>query len=408
MALRSGTGVALTNAGNDVDTLAFNNTAGSVAYRDTNALIIGSVDGLTASSNTGLPTTAITTGGDLTLSISLTSAGTVTLVSGGAVTELPPVIAPSLSVTAVGPVLMTDANQVGTLAASVTGAGNAFTFRNDSLDLTIGTVGGVSGITTNGGAITLQTTTSGNLILSQPVSTGSSSVSTVTLNSAGTITGSGSGAITAGTLTGTSGGDTSLVRPNAVGTLGSFTSGGKFDFRTTTALAETGPVSASGDLTLEVGGVDAQRQPDGERPGRHRLGYFDDHPDRRHHYRNDIVRQLEWRHQPARRQFSDQSGHLHQRRCRRLCLDQCAGADCDRRGRCRDRGARPDGIRQFGADGGPAGGQQRPHLDWTISQTGGIVTAAIQAGSSAAARHDGREPEFRVLSGRSTAPAAVC
>ena len=54
LALRSGGGITLTNAGNDVDTLAFNNTAGSVAYTDTNALTIGSVDGLPADLSTNI------------------------------------------------------------------------------------------------------------------------------------------------------------------------------------------------------------------------------------------------------------------------------------------------------------------------------------------------------------------
>ena len=60
---------------------------------------------------------------------------------------------------------MTNAgNDVTTIAANVTGAGNAFSY-TDANALTIGTVDGINGITTNNGAITV-TTTNGALTVS--------------------------------------------------------------------------------------------------------------------------------------------------------------------------------------------------------------------------------------------------
>jgi hypothetical protein len=112
----------------------------------------------------------------------------------------------SLVINSVGPVQMGNANAVDTLAASVTGAGNSFLFRNDSNALTIGTVtvdsvsvanvpsGSVSGVTTNNGSIILETTTSGNLVLNQ----------TVNANNGLTTLGSGAGSVglaSAGTIT---------------------------------------------------------------------------------------------------------------------------------------------------------------------------------------------------------------
>jgi hypothetical protein len=286
----AGGAVSLTNGGNSLGTLAgfTDGTTAGFSFTNGAALTIGTMPlsqsqrGVTVDGTNGTVSSAVmatgvgkpsnplagltttgdialtTTGGtsnNITISSAIDAPGrNVTLVSVGGITETPGIISATLAITAVGPVSMADPNQVGTLAASVTGAGNSFLFRNDSLDLAIGTVGAVVGITTNGGAITLETTNSGNLALSQAVSTGSSAVSTVTLTSAGTI--SGNGAITAGTLTGSSGGNASILGLNAVGTLGSFTSGGNFDFRTTTALAETGPVTASGALSVEaIGGA---------------------------------------------------------------------------------------------------------------------------------------------------------
>ena len=70
-------------------------------------------------------------------------------------------------------------------ARAITGSGSSLTFNNTATNLSVDTVGAVSGITTSDGAVTLSTTTSGNLTLNQGIAAGTG---VVTLTSAGTIT----------------------------------------------------------------------------------------------------------------------------------------------------------------------------------------------------------------------------
>jgi len=130
----------------------------------------------------------------------LTAGTTVGLASAGTVTQTPPIIASSLAILSADSVsLGGDLNWVGTLAAKVMKSGASFVFRDDGTNLTIGTVGSEStgtllGVITNGGNIILETTTSGNLVLNQPVNANGGSLG---LASAGTITQSMTGVIVA-------------------------------------------------------------------------------------------------------------------------------------------------------------------------------------------------------------------
>src|SRR5262249_54324495 len=83
---------------------------------------------------------------------------------------------PDLVIRAVNAVTLDQANDVETttLAAVVTGAGQGFTF-TDANDLTIGTVDGVSGITTSDGAIAVSTT-GGDLTVNDNVSAGAATI----------------------------------------------------------------------------------------------------------------------------------------------------------------------------------------------------------------------------------------
>ena len=84
--------------------------------------------------------------------------------------------AASVSVNAVNAVVLTGANDLttGALAAKVTGSGQGFTF-NAASTLTIGSAGGVTGITTNAGTITV-TTTDFNMTVNQNVAAGAGAV----------------------------------------------------------------------------------------------------------------------------------------------------------------------------------------------------------------------------------------
>jgi filamentous hemagglutinin family protein len=141
--------------------------------------------------------TLTTTSGDLTLGGPvIASGGTVTLNSAGAITEPGGAIDPgSLLIDAAGPVSLPGANTVDTLAASITGSGSTLAFNDTANNLTIGTVGAVSGVTTNNGAVTLTTTTSGGITLAEPVNAGTAAA---TIAASGDLAIGAGGAVTAG------------------------------------------------------------------------------------------------------------------------------------------------------------------------------------------------------------------
>ena len=158
------------------------------------------------------------TSGDITVSnaITLTNVTTLDLETGGGVSEttspnVGTIAVADLVVRAVNAVTLTNANDVSanTLAADVTGAGQGFSFVNSG-DLTIGTVDGVSGITTNGGAIAVSTT-NGDLTVNQPVRT-TASGGTITLSSTGAFTSNAAGTVSTqgGALNIVAGGDATI------------------------------------------------------------------------------------------------------------------------------------------------------------------------------------------------------
>lgn len=118
-----------------------------------------------------------------------TNDGTVVLRSGGALsqTEAGRIVATSLRAEAVNTSALGSAsNNVGTVAAAISGANQGFTY-TDANSLTVGTVDGLSGVVTNGGDVNLRTVSTAagqNLVLAQAVDTGGST-GTVTLQSVG-------------------------------------------------------------------------------------------------------------------------------------------------------------------------------------------------------------------------------
>ncbi|HEX3885028.1 MAG TPA: hypothetical protein VHW66_20405 [Stellaceae bacterium] len=131
----------------------------------------------------------------------------------------------SLALSAAGSVSMPNANSVGVIAGQ---AGGSFMFRDDSTTLTIGAVGNLVsgpagidpdflGVATANGNIILEATTSGNLVLADPVNAGSMAVA---LGSAGTITQTGAGLLTGAALETVSSDYTELGLANTIGTSG--------------------------------------------------------------------------------------------------------------------------------------------------------------------------------------------
>jgi filamentous hemagglutinin family protein len=239
------------------------------------APLTGPLSGVvTNNGNIGL---RVTTSGNLNLAanvdagnaaVGLESAGTIQQTAGA-------VTGSALEVSAVGPVSLLATNAVPVLASQTTGAGgsSSFQYRNDAVGLTVATVptllesgtgtppndqilsvAGLSGVTTAGASILLETTTSGNLVLNQAVNAGTSSV---TLTSAGTITEPAGGLITTAALTGSSVGGASLTQGNLVGTLGPFSNmtSGLLSFTNAQPLTTAGVVSSAGGLTLTTTGA---------------------------------------------------------------------------------------------------------------------------------------------------------
>ena len=177
----------------------------------------------------------------------------LTLVAGGGVSQSANGIisVSNLSVAATNDVNLNAANAVTTLAGSVLGGGSNFVF-NNAAPLTVGAVGGRSGITTNNGGITLTTTSKSGLTLAANLNAGGG---TVTLNSAGGITQS-SGEITAAVLSGTAAGATLLTSANNVAALSSFKAPGQlFVLDDSNAAALSVSDLTAGTIGLTAGSI---------------------------------------------------------------------------------------------------------------------------------------------------------
>lgn len=139
----------LQSATNDVSEIS-GNVFGPLAYRDANALTVGSfaISGL--SSNAGA--LSLQSGGLLTLAASIDSGGAAVSLNASGVTQtVGSLSASTLELLGTGAFTLAQANDVATLAANVSGA---LTF-NDVNALSVGTAGGTTGIATAGGDVSL-------------------------------------------------------------------------------------------------------------------------------------------------------------------------------------------------------------------------------------------------------------
>jgi hypothetical protein len=118
---------------------------------------------------------AVAPGGTPTLDLETSS----TITETGAAT----VTVANLAVRSAGSVTLTNANVTATVAGVVSNTGQGFTYR-DANNLVIGTVDGVAGITTNGGAISVATVP-GSLAVNQNVSAGAAPVTLTSGDAAG-------------------------------------------------------------------------------------------------------------------------------------------------------------------------------------------------------------------------------
>ncbi|AOU98909.1 hypothetical protein BI364_13940 [Acidihalobacter yilgarnensis] len=242
--LQGGGPVTLTNAGNAVGTVA--GTTGALDLVDTNGLTVGTVGGvvgLTATGDVGLQTGS----GGLALNADVNvGSNLLKLDTTGAVTQTAGLTAGNLLLQGGGPVTLTNAgNAVGTVAGT-TGALDLV----DTNGLTVGTVGGVAGLTATGD-VGLQTG-SGGLALNADVNVGSNLLK---LDTTGAVT--QTAGLTAGNLLLQGGGPVTLTNAgNAVGTMAGTT--GALDLVDTNGLTVgtvggVAGLTATGDVGLQTG-----------------------------------------------------------------------------------------------------------------------------------------------------------
>ena len=207
--------------------------------------------------------------GNIAVNNAVTTTGIVRITApGGTVSETGTITAGSLGVRALGPVTLNGANNVATVAGTVTGVGNAFSY-NDADALTIGSVAAlvapplafaaVDGVSTNNGAVTV-TTTNGTLTVSNTaaaldVNAGTGTVSltsggTNNLTITGAVTGTGGVTYTSDSmaLTGATnaGGNIATLQPNTAGRAVNLGGGGALSLTS----AELDTITAG---TLRVG-----------------------------------------------------------------------------------------------------------------------------------------------------------
>ena len=229
----------LTNAGNSINVLTTNNTAGlgGTINQINGNLSLVNTGGLVLETTKVTGTTKLDVGGAVTQTGALTTAGLGVVSSGGAVT------------------LANTNNTLGTLAVDANGAVNVYS----KGVLTVGDVAGVSGVDSTGNDIRLQNNSS--MALNRAVNAGAANL---TLQSAGALT--QSAALTAGGLKLAGTGSTTLTNGgNDVDVLASSRTSGTMSLRTNGALeigsvAGTDGVSTSSQVTLNVAGALTQSQ----------------------------------------------------------------------------------------------------------------------------------------------------
>ena len=178
----------------------------------------------------------------------ITAGSTVTLNSGATISQTAGVIsAGTLFVTSTGGAALGDTNQVGDLGTSANTGAGGFTLQDGKALTVVGTVAGGTG------TLSL-TTTSGNSISIGSIGTvGALSAGTVSLTSGAGIS-EPDGSIDASTLTGSAAGTVSLLSTtNSIGALSGFaiSGGGNLVLIDSTNLAVSGAVSAN-SLFLDV------------------------------------------------------------------------------------------------------------------------------------------------------------
>ena len=245
----SSSGGATLNGSNQFATLdAFTNSgAGGFALTDGQALTVGAI------LNAGSGNVALmTTSGDISIANTVNAGGQASLSSAGTIGETGPGVLDvgSLTGSSVGGANLNGSNRIATLGAfSNTASGDIVVEDGEALTVT-------GSVNAGSGNLTLATT-SGGIAVEAQLTTGAQA----TLNSAGTLVESGSGSISASSLTGSAIGGATLNGANEIGALNAFTNAGSGGFALTNgeSLEVDGAVNpGTGNLALTTtsGGIE--------------------------------------------------------------------------------------------------------------------------------------------------------
>ena len=221
--------VNLPNRANEIATVGpFTSTGSFLLYNRRSLTVADTVDA---------EAVELEVAGDLRLDGSVIG-GSVTLAANNTITEGPNgLVAASTLTGSADRADLSGANRVAVLSDFNTGTGFAF---NNQTSLA------VTGVVRDSRSVSLST--DGSLVLS-----GTIAAPVTSLTAAGATQQPG-GAITTGTLSGSSGGATVLSSANAVTTLGAFRSAGGFTLENRRSLDVTGPVQDSTRVRLSVAG----------------------------------------------------------------------------------------------------------------------------------------------------------
>ena len=225
--LSAGTGITLAQPTNNVTTLAAQTTGGNISFTDTDGFSIGSVS-------------ATVDGFHPAITDFTANAGTITLQSGGLVTQTQRILASALSLQGSGLYQLTNgANDVTSLAANTTGNVQY----NDATALVLGASSITGGMdVTTGGAITQ----SGAVTVTGTTTLAAGAANDITLTNAGN---------NFSTVGIASGNNVTLNDTNTL-ILGASTVGGNLNVTTGGALTQSGAVTVAAITTLAAGGND--------------------------------------------------------------------------------------------------------------------------------------------------------
>ena len=233
--IAAGTGITMNQATNDVNTLAAQSTTGGIVFRDSDDVVLGAapaVPGLHPALN------GITATGQ-----------SVTLTTGGALTQTQPIVADSLTATTLNNAgaaitLTNPSNAVTTVtlqardATNTADAAGAIAYRDtDGVDVAGVRTASTFDLTTNGAL-----TDSGALVVAGTTTLAAGAANNITLNNANNFS----------TVSITSGNDVVLNDINALD-LGASTVSGTLNVTTNGALTDSGALVVAGTTTLAAG-----------------------------------------------------------------------------------------------------------------------------------------------------------